>query len=55
MCDVLMYFVLLYEAFFPDFGLSVGFWICGFGSEFSLELVCGLDLGFRFGLWVWVP
>jgi hypothetical protein len=27
----------------------------GFRSEFSPELIFGLDLSFRFGLWVWVP
>jgi hypothetical protein len=48
-----MYFVLLFLlCFFPNVRLSVEFWICGFGSEFSPELVCGLDLGFRFRLWV---
>jgi hypothetical protein len=26
----------------------------GFGSEISPELIFGLDLDFRFGLWVWV-
>jgi hypothetical protein len=27
----------------------------GFGSEFSPELIFGLDLSFRFGLWVRMP
>jgi hypothetical protein len=56
-CDVLLYYVLLYNNWTRFWIISWGFDIrrFGFGSEFSLEQMFGLDLDFSFGLWVWVP
>jgi hypothetical protein len=55
---ILMYYVLLFIIIEPGFGLSVRFWIStdlGLDLNFHSNYFFWLDLGFMFGLWVWVP
>jgi hypothetical protein len=57
---VLFYAIMLLLIYEVLFGFWIICWVLdihefGVGSEFSPELVCGLDLGIRFELWVWVP